>query len=184
MTAWRILTACALAALGCEPSHDAAGGDGLQAAGQAQWTEVAWPYPLDPWEAGRAFSCPASLCGHEVHLALRPKIGFCNCTTGVADDEEVDRVSDLPVLSDRYAPDGAGWPIGVGPMVGRARRYTVLEFANRKRFAIAVAASRRCDVVVALMDSDGPLSPDIERAGLTFLGSAPLLDWVGRRLGG
>src|SRR4051812_9799526 len=48
------------------------------------WTEVGWPFPLDPWGPGRAFRCKAADCGSEVTLYLRAKLGLCNCTTGVA----------------------------------------------------------------------------------------------------
>src|SRR5580704_17376624 len=59
------------------------------------WTEAAWPFPVDQWGGGWAFQCKAADCGIDVKLYLRPKIGFCNCQTGVADDEELDRVGDL-----------------------------------------------------------------------------------------
>ena len=49
------------------------------------WTEAAWPFPIDQWGQGWAFQCKAADCGIDVNLYLRPKIGFCNCQTGVAD---------------------------------------------------------------------------------------------------
>src|SRR5262249_50676463 len=72
--------------------HFAAPGGG---AGASQWREISWPFPRDGWPAGRAFrceSCGGALGGAEIYV--RAKIGFCNCTTGVADDDEVDRVAD------------------------------------------------------------------------------------------
>src|SRR5438105_15682102 len=63
----------------------------------AAWTEVKWPFPIDQWGTGRAFQCGAQDCGTEIKLYLRPKLGFCNCTTGVADDAEPDRVGHLDV---------------------------------------------------------------------------------------
>jgi hypothetical protein len=51
------------------------------------WTEVPWPF-LRP-----------STCGTEVKLYLRAKLGCCNCTTGVADDTDLDRMSDLDLVS-------------------------------------------------------------------------------------
>src|SRR5712664_1452446 len=68
------------------------------------WTEIAWPFALDQWGRGRAFQCEAADCGTDVNLYLRPKIGFCNCQTGVADDEELDRVGDVDIIgSERSA---------------------------------------------------------------------------------
>ena len=60
----------------------------------AGWQEIDWPFPRDAWPAGRAFRC-APRCGGALEVYVRPKIGFCNCTTGVTEDAEVDRVSDL-----------------------------------------------------------------------------------------
>jgi hypothetical protein len=59
------------------------------------WSEAKWPFPVDQWGTGRAFLCKAEDCGVEVDLYLRAKIGFCNCTTGVSDDEELERVADV-----------------------------------------------------------------------------------------
>src|SRR5215468_8423286 len=66
--------------------------------GRPVWTDAAWPFPIDQWGRGWAYQCKAADCGTEVNLYLRPKIGFCNCQTGVADDEELDRVSDVDLI--------------------------------------------------------------------------------------
>src|SRR4051794_37568582 len=66
------------------------------------WQEVAWPFPRDGWPAGRAYRCNPAFCGEEINLYVRPKIGFCNCDSGVADDDEVDRVADLDLISERF----------------------------------------------------------------------------------
>src|SRR5262249_55444170 len=60
--------------------------------GGAAWREVKWPFLLDQWGTGRAFQCQAADCGVALTMYLRPKIGFCNCATGVSDDAELDRV--------------------------------------------------------------------------------------------
>src|SRR5215831_8885475 len=65
---------------------------------RAVWTEDAWPFPIDQWGQGWAFQCKAADCGADVNLYLRPKIGFCNCQTGVADDAELDRVGDVDLF--------------------------------------------------------------------------------------
>src|SRR5450756_1776442 len=87
------------------------------------WQAIAWPFPRDGWPAGRAFRCAASLCGDEVELYVRPKIGFCNCDSGVADDDEVDRVADLDLMSQRFTPLEPGRVIRIADMQGRSRRY-------------------------------------------------------------
>ena len=72
------------------------------------WQEIAWPFPRDGWPAGKAFRCGAAACGGEVELYVRPKMGFCNCDRGVADDDEVDRVADLDLMSAAVRADRAG----------------------------------------------------------------------------
>src|SRR3954471_2061731 len=74
----------------------------------AGWQEIAWPFPRDGWPAGRAFRCDAALCGEAIELYVRPKIGFCNCDSGVADDDEVDRVADIDLINERFDPLEAG----------------------------------------------------------------------------
>src|SRR5271168_2759983 len=95
--------------------HARSGNDG--------WREIAWPFPRDGWPAGRAFHCDAAVCGGEVEVYVRPKIGFCNCDTGVADDDEVDRVADLDLMSERCAPRAPGQVVRVAGMPGRLRPY-------------------------------------------------------------
>ena len=89
------------------------------------WTEAAWPFPIDQWGQGWAYQCKAADCGVEVTLYLRPKIGFCNCQTGVADDEELDRVSDIDLVGDEKSALAPGQPITVHWMKGRSRSYKV-----------------------------------------------------------
>src|SRR3982751_756741 len=87
----------------------------------AGWQEIAWPFPRDGWPAGRAFRCNAGLCGDEIALYVRPKSGFCNCDSGVADDDEVDRVADLDLISERFVAPEPGNVVQVAGMSGRIR---------------------------------------------------------------
>ena len=89
------------------------------------WTEVQWPFPMDQWGKGKAFRCKASDCGTEVTVYVRAKIGFCNCATGVSDDEELDRISDYDLLGNKLAALGPGRPIAVAWMKGRSRAFMV-----------------------------------------------------------
>jgi hypothetical protein len=75
------------------------------------WNEVALALPHRSSGQGKAFRCKAADCGAEVNIYLRAKIGFCNCTTGVADDEDLDRMGDL-VSSGRLAAR-AGRPVSI-----------------------------------------------------------------------
>src|SRR5262245_24223892 len=94
---------------------------GRNAGAKPVLTEVRWAFVLDQWGTGKAFQCAAADCGSEVSVYLRAKIGFCNCTTGVADDEELERVADLDLLGAEYAARAPGQAITGGPMRARSR---------------------------------------------------------------
>ena len=142
------------------------------------WVEVKWPFLLDQWGVGRAFRCRAADCGIDIDIFLRAKIGFCNCETGVADDEEVDRVADVDLLSNRYSPLATGRPATIGGMNGRSRAYDV-----EQRVALAVAVANKCDVVVATVVSARELPVATERAVLEFLNGSIVLSWAKASLG-
>ena len=149
------------------------------AAPDPAWREVKWPFLLDQWGTGRAFQCPAAECGVALNLYVRPKIGFCNCATGVADDAELDRVGDVELVDAHFAPRGDGHPITVGRMNGRSRLYA----AQAGPAVLALAFNQQCDVVVATVAGDGDLPPDAERVAMTLLNSERVLHWVQASLG-
>ena len=67
--------------------------------------------PDGEWGKGKAFRCTAADCGAEINLYIRAKLGFCNCTTGVSDDDELNRLSDFSLIGDRFSVLGPGHPI-------------------------------------------------------------------------
>ena len=131
--------------------------------------------------AGRAFRCPAAECGTDIALYLRPKLGFCNCATGVSDDAELDRVGDLELLSAKFKGLRDGRPITVGWMNGRSRPYEVTMPYAAPRTALAIGFNDKCDVVVAtVVATDVPAA---ERAALAFLNGDMVRRWVEKELG-
>ena len=145
---------------------------------QPVWAETHWPFPVDPWGKGKAFRCNAPDCGGEVHVYVRAKLGFCNCTTGIADDEDLDRMGDLDLIGGRVMPIGPGRPITVGSMQGRSRIYSL-----GGRTAIAMAFNERCDMVAATTLLPHKPSPAMESAVLDFLNSETMLKWTEVTLG-
>jgi hypothetical protein len=147
-------------------------------AAMAQWQEISWPFPRDGWPAGRAFRC--GTCGGElggVELYVRPKIGFCNCTTGVADDDEVDRVADLDLISPQFAPREAGRAVRVGDLSGRSRVYDLTMSNGAHHAAVGIALSRRCDLLVAV--AQGSASPAaLQHVAFDTLSSHELRRWM------
>jgi hypothetical protein len=141
------------------------------------WREIAWPFPRDGWPAGRAFRCATELCGDEIEVYVRPKIGFCNCDSGVRDDDEVDRVADLDLMSERFAPLEAGQVIQIGGMQGRLRAYDLKMSDGSQHVAVGIAVSRRCDLLVAVAQGKGS-APEVQRVALDFLGSSEMTQWM------
>ena len=147
---------------------------------QAVWTEIQWPFPVDQWGGGWAFQCKAADCGADVNLYLRPKIGFCNCQTGVADDEELDRVGDIDLIGSGRSARGPGRAITVHSMKGRSRGYEV--DAPSAKSVLSLAYNSRCDVVVATVVAGGdPVTQ--EQAVLEFLNGDLVGNWVEQVLG-
>ena len=147
----------------------------------AGWAEVAWPFPMDQWGRGTAFRCKAADCGAEIMVYLRPKIGFCNCATGVSDDAELDRVADVSLFDDRYTALAPGREIKVGRMAGRSRPY-VVEAGNRAK-VLAIAFNERCDVVAATAVIAHAEPTAFEPAVLAFLNGDTVLRWTEVKLG-
>jgi hypothetical protein len=170
----------AVAASVAAPSPDA-GAPSRSAPVESAWSEAKWPFLLDQWGTGRAFRCAAAGCGQELTLYLRPKIGFCNCATGVSDDAELDRVGDVELLGPRFAPVGEGRAIAVAWMNGRSRAYAVE--GPQRRTALALAFNDKCDVVVATLVGEFALPHDAERHAVAFLNTRRVLRWVEVALG-
>jgi hypothetical protein len=154
-----------------------AGGD------HAQWQEITWPFSRDGWPAGRAFRCISAACGEGSELYVRAKIGFCNCDAGVADDDEVDRVADLDLISPRFEPRAAGQVVRVAEMSGRARAYELTMADGARHGAIGFALSRRCDLMVAVAQG-GADPPVLQRAARDFLEQHEMHRWMMAALDG
>jgi hypothetical protein len=113
---------------------------------------------------------------------VRPKIGFCNCDTGVADDEEVDRVADLDLISARFAPLAPGKIVRGADMSGRSRPYDLAMADGARHVAVGFALSHRCDLVVAVVQGKAS-TEQLRRAALQFLESQELHRWIMAGLG-
>jgi hypothetical protein len=146
------------------------------------WSEVAWPFPMDEWGRGKAYRCTAANCGAEINVYLRAKIGFCNCTAGVADDEELERLSDFNLVGGQVAALDAGRPIAVGWMKGRSRLYQIVN-ARSGKTALSTAFHNECDALVGTAVFDRERLANIEPAVIGFLNSPAALDWARVELG-
>jgi hypothetical protein len=184
------------AAIGVAWPGSKAGAGAPQAAASAPhpvWREVRWPFLIDEWGIGRAYRCASADCGIEVNLYLRPKIGFCNCATGVSDNADLDRVSDLQLYSEDFVGVNDGHPVNVGRLKGRSRLYQVnIPYAGARNM-FAIGFNDRCDVAVATVVTDPVVADPVvadpdgltraEGLALDFLSSDPVQRWAAAELG-
>jgi hypothetical protein len=147
-----------------------------------EWREIAWPFPRDGWPAGRAFRCLSPNCGEGNELYVRAKLGFCNCDSGVADDDEVDRVADLDLISPRFAAAGPGRAVRLEDLAGRLRRYDLDLPDGSRRAAVGIALSHRCDLLVAVAQGARDAA-GVERPALAFLAERHISRWMMAALG-
>ncbi len=146
------------------------------------WQEIAWPFSRDGWPVGRAFRCTAGGCDG-AELYVRAKRGFCNCDTGVADDDEVDRVTDIDLISPRFAAIAPGETVGIADMQGRIRHYDLVMPDGARHAATGIALSRRCDLLVAVAQGAGEANA-VQRAALAFLETQEMRMWMVAALDG
>ena len=142
------------------------------------WAEIKWPFAADLWSVDKAFKCSHPDCGGETTLYLRAKVGFCNCTTGVSDDEELERIGDIHLLGGKHSADGPGRPIGVAWMKGRSRWYNITGTRPGGKPVLTIAFNDRCDAIVGtvVIGHDRPAAA--EQAVIDFLNGDVVLKWV------
>jgi hypothetical protein len=146
------------------------------------WTEEKWPFLVDQWGSGKAFVCGPADCGSKLEVYVRPKIGFCNCSTGVSDDKELERVADTDLVSPNVWPLGPGRAMKVGWMDGLSRAYRSSDERGSNRL-LSVAFNDECDVVVAVATLGSGDPAAVEPAVLDFLKSKPMVLWAKKELG-
>ena len=140
------------------------------------WHAIAWPFPRDGWDDGQAWR------GHGLDLYIRPKFGLCgNCDTGVVEDSEVDRVTDIDLVDPLFAPEGDGRRARITDLVGRSRLYR-LRTRKDAKYAEAIAVSYGCDLVVALVVGN-VTDEKLRQTARRFLESNTVQVWLNQQLG-
>jgi hypothetical protein len=147
------------------------------------WTETKWPFPMDQWGEGKAFQCKAADCDADLSLYIRAKIGFCSSTTGVADDDELDRLSDFDFMMGRVMPVADGHDIDVAGLKGRIRAYTTANPVDSRGYAFSVAFNSGSDALVATVLVNGGRPAAVEQVVIQFLNGKTIARWVKLTLG-
>lgn len=141
------------------------------------WRRIAWPFARDVFPTGRAWK------RGDTEVYIRPKLGFCgNCDTGVVEDSEVDRVTDVDLLDEHFMPLREGKRIQLTDLTGRARLYRIKK-GGRDLVAEGIAVAYECDLVVALVV--GPVADDASlRNAHRFLETNTVQVWLNALLEG
>ena len=147
------------------------------------WEEAEWPLAPDQWGRGRFFRCRKDVCGGEIRLYIRAKLGFCKCDVGVDDDEELDRIGDLRVFSDHAVALGPGRRINVAWMKGRSRLFALGPSMWTAPRALSVGFNDHCDAVIATAVSEDGRAAAAEPAILEFLNGDVVMHWAKVTLG-
>ena len=147
------------------------------------WTEIKWGFPVDQWGGGKAFHCDAVACGTEVDVFVRPKIGFCKCTSGVDDDAELERVADFDLFGDQHSALSPGHPISVRWMTGRSRAYSFPRSFGQRKLILTIAFNDRCDAIVATAIASHNSLEEIETVVLGLLSGDQVIRWIEQTLG-
>jgi hypothetical protein len=141
------------------------------------WHPTAWPFPRDGFPPGRVWR------NGDLTVYVRPKLGFCaNCDTGVVEDSEVDQVTDIDLLDEKFTPVADGSRIRITDLFGRARLYNIAT-PDGTRTAEGIAVTYKCDLVVALVV--GKLDdPAVRKQAHAFLESNIVQVWLNQLLDG
>jgi hypothetical protein len=146
----------------------------------AGWRPIEWPFGRDGWPPGRAWRHRDG-----IDVYVRPKLGFCgNCDTGVVTDEEVDRVTDIDLLDERFVPLREGDRIRITDLIGRSRLYRLKTRLGSEEVAEGIAVAYKCDLVVAIVAGDDVVDEAVRRKAHRFLESNAVQVWVNRLLEG
>ena len=175
-----VLLAASLCAMMTPAIGTAPRAQSLQPAG---WREIAWPFPRDAWPAGKAFRCDGPSCGGDAVLSVRVKLGFCNCTGGIRDDDEVDNVADVDMITPDFVATGPGDTIKVAHFSGRIRTYEYGAPNQKRRTALGVALAHNCDLIAVSVNSPMVDASALREQAMLRLGAQDVIKWVNRQLG-
>jgi len=106
----------------------------------------------------------------------------CAVTMSSSDDE-VDRVADLDLMSQRFTPLEPGKAVRIADMPGRLRSYELKMSDGSRHAAVGIAVSRRCDLLVAVAQGTGAAA-GVSRVALDFLATDAVTKWMTSAMGG
>ncbi len=146
--------------------------------GRPVWQEAQWTPAIDNWGTGKAYVCDNAGCPGGVRMFARTKVGFCNCYTGVANDDEIDRIGDVDLHGDTYKPDAPGVVTAVGDLKGRKRVFRIDNRFVGTTHVLSIVVATDCKAVVATLVSSAPITPAEEQTAVAVLDDKPFQQWA------
>ena len=154
-----------------------------QSLSPAGWREISWPFPRDAWPAGKAFKCDGPACGGDAVLSVRVKLGFCSCDGGVRDDDEVDNVADVDMITPDFVASGPGEVITVARFSGRIRSYEYAAPNQKRRTALGLALAHKCDLIAVSVNGPVGNASALKEQAMLRLEAQDVIKWIDRQLG-
>jgi hypothetical protein len=142
------------------------------------WHEAQWTPPIDNWGTGMAFVCDNTGCPGGVKMYARTKVGFCNCYSGVANDDEIDRIGDVDLHGETYSPEAPGVVTAVGDLKGRKRVFRIDNRFVGTTHVLSIVVATDCKAVVATLVANHPISEAEETTAVAVLQDKPFQQWA------
>ena len=142
------------------------------------WRAIRWTPPIDNWGTGLAFVCDNAGCPGGVKMFARTKVGFCNCFSGVADDDEIDRIGDVDLHGETYKPDAPGAITEIGELRGRKRLFRIDNRFFGTTHVMSIVVATDCKAVVATLVSSAPITEAEEKTAVAVLSDKPFQQWA------
>src|SRR5262245_50292785 len=136
-----------------------------------------------PVGRGRGISMQSGALRRGDKLVHRAEVGFCSGTLGVADDEELDRLSDFDLMEGDAVALTRTHEIEIAGMKGRIRAYVVTSLSRPRTYAFSIAFNSNNDAVVATALSESAQLAATESILIQFL-SGKIVQRSGDRYSG
>jgi hypothetical protein len=109
----------------------------------------------------------------------RVKMGMCDCVAGVADDDDLERVSDASLLAARMTPEGPGEALELAGLKTRLRLYR----AEGGAAMAVLAGGRNCNAFVAMATARHRLGAEALDSVRALISTPAMSRWVASRGG-
>jgi len=109
-----------------------------------------------------------------VFFYARVKAGLCDCAIGVTSDDDLDKISDAPLISRENAPMGSGEPASFAGMNGWSRAFRLPSGAS----LLLYGGGRNCNAFVGMASARSDFTPEARAALDKLLNGPQMSEWI------